>query len=73
MNNTCRHISEPAQPKLSTYWFCHGDPGSVYAFRAFENRDQSRSALAVISGPLPQCRKAGAVPRSAWSRSGSPP
>jgi len=41
----------------------------MYALPVFENRHQSRSALAVISGRLSQRRKVGAVPRSATSRS----
>ena len=38
--------------KLSTYGFCHGEPGSMYAVPVRRSTHQSRSALAVSSGPL---------------------
>src|SRR5919199_999607 len=47
----------------STYGFCQGAPGSMNADSAAVKRHQSRSALAVNSGPLSQRTCAGA-PRS---------
>jgi hypothetical protein len=49
--------------------FCHGEPGSTYALPDLEKRHQSLSALGVSSGAVSQRMNAGAVPRSATSRS----
>jgi hypothetical protein len=40
-SSTARNSSRMREPKLSTYGFCHGEPGSMYALPARENRHQS--------------------------------
>ena len=50
-------------PCDSTLGFCQGDPGSMQLVLVLVSRHQSRSALAVSSGPLSQRTKQGQRPR----------
>jgi hypothetical protein len=61
-SSTASSSSRTREFNDSTYGFCHGDPGSMYAVPVWEKRHQSRSAFAVSSGPLSQRMNSGARP-----------
>jgi hypothetical protein len=52
------------EPKLSTYGFCHGEPGSTYPLPTFEKRPVPERVRGHLR-PMSQRMNARTVPRSA--------